>query len=197
MEPIHHVGYRPNGDAGHLGHLLQVHGHAYAPYLPLGSLASMQETVQTVAHVARVTVTLPIRDFILHTRKEAIVRITRWFRVAVVGALALGLSACAGQGAPQQTAASAAGPVTLQFWHGMTGPDGPAVQKVIDAFNKSQSDIIIKPNIMPWDQLYQKLLTSVTSSDGPQIIAMDASRVPQYAAKGALASTVFGKKGVK
>ncbi|HEY3338477.1 MAG TPA: ABC transporter substrate-binding protein [Propionicimonas sp.] len=116
-------------------------------------------------------------------------RISRWVRVAMVGALALGMSACAGQGAPQQTAASATGPVTLQFWHGMTGPDGPAVQQVIDNFNKSQSDIVIKPNIMPWDQLYQKLLTSVTSADGPQIIAMDASRVPQYASKGALAAT--------
>ncbi len=116
-------------------------------------------------------------------------RVTRWVSVAVAGALALGMTACAGQGAPQETAAGGGGPVTLQFWHGMTGPDGPAVQQVIDDFNASQKDVVIKPNIMPWDQLYQKLLTSVTSDDGPQIIAMDASRVPQYASKGALAST--------
>lgn len=116
-------------------------------------------------------------------------RITRWVAAAAAGVLALSMTACAGQGAPQQAASGGTGPITLQFWHGMTGPDGPAVQKVIDAFNASQSDIVIKPNIMPWDQLYQKLLTSVTSNDGPQIIAMDVSRVPQYAAKGALAPT--------
>ncbi|MEA4944678.1 MAG: ABC transporter substrate-binding protein [Propionicimonas sp.] len=129
-------------------------------------------------------------------------RITRWARVVAVGALALGLVACAGQGTPQQSGSteptggtsaqpqpSSSGPITLQFWHGMTGPDGPAVQQVIDDFNASQSEIVIKPNIMPWDQLYQKLLTSVTSADGPQIIAMDASRVPQYAGTGALATT--------
>ncbi len=118
-------------------------------------------------------------------------RVTRWVSMAAAGALALGLTACAGQGAPQQSATGGGttGPVTLQFWHGMTGPDGPAVQQVIDDFNASQSEVVIKPNIMPWDQLYQKLLTSLTSDDGPQIIAMDASRVPQYAAKGALAST--------
>lgn len=124
-------------------------------------------------------------------------RITRWVGAVAVGALALSSVACAGQGtpAPEQTGTAAqpdsgtGEPITLQFWHGMTGPDGPAVQQVIDDFNASQSDIVIQPNVMPWDQLYQKVLTSVTSADGPQIIAMDASRVPQYAATGALATT--------
>lgn len=111
---------------------------------------------------------------------------------ATAAVLLLGATACAGQGDPASTPEggdSGDGPVTLQFWHGMTGPDGPAVQQVIDDFNSSQDDIVIEPNIMPWDQLYQKLLTSLTTDDGPQIIAMDASRIPQYAATGALATT--------
>lgn len=119
-------------------------------------------------------------------------RMKNFLRVATAAVVLLGVTACAGQGDPASTtdgSESDDGPVTLQFWHGMTGPDGPAVQQVIDDFNNSQDDIVIEPNIMPWDQLYQKLLTSLTTEDGPQIIAMDASRIPQYAATGALATT--------
>ena len=37
---------------------------------------------------------------------------------------------------------------------------------------------------MPWDTLYQKVLTAASSKDGPDIVAMSASRLPQYAAEG-------------
>lgn len=97
---------------------------------------------------------------------------------------ALALAGCAGQGSGESDDPNADGKIVLSFWNGFTGPDGPALQQVVDDFNASQDDIEVKTNIMPWDTLYQKVLTSVASKDGPDIIAMSATRMPQFAYEG-------------
>src|SRR3546814_1508880 len=97
---------------------------------------------------------------------------------------ALALAGCAGQGSGGGADTNADGKIVLDFWNGFTGPDGPALEQVIADFNASQDKIEVKANIMPWDILYQKVLTSVASNDGPDIIAMSASRMPQFADEG-------------
>jgi len=99
------------------------------------------------------------------------------------------LAGCAGQGSSggagtDKAASTGGGTVVLSFWNGFTGPDGPALQKVIADFNASQKGIEVKANIMPWDTLYQKVLTAVAGKDGPDIIAMSAARLPQFANQG-------------
>ncbi|WP_426321423.1 ABC transporter substrate-binding protein [Microbacterium sp. E-13] len=94
------------------------------------------------------------------------------------------LSGCAGQGSGGGDEKSSDGKIVLDFWNGFTGPDGPALQQVVDDFNASQDEVEVKTNIMPWDTLYQKVLTSVAGSNGPDIIAMSASRIPQFADEG-------------
>ncbi|MGK3951259.1 ABC transporter substrate-binding protein [Microbacterium sp. I2] len=101
--------------------------------------------------------------------------------LALVG---LTIAGCAGQGAGGGDDTDADGKIVLDFWNGFTGPDGPALQQVVDDFNASQDNIEVKTNIMPWDTLYQKVLTSVASDGGPDIIAMSASRIPQFADEG-------------
>lgn len=103
---------------------------------------------------------------------------------AAVSAFALALSGCAGQGSGGGDETTSDGRIVLDFWNGFTGPDGPALEQVIDDFNASQDEIEVKANIMPWDTLYQKVLTSVAGNDGPDIIAMSASRIPQFADEG-------------
>lgn len=103
---------------------------------------------------------------------------------AAVSAFALALSGCAGQGSGGGDDTTSDGKIVLDFWNGFTGPDGPALEQVIDDFNASQDEIEVKANIMPWDTLYQKVLTSVAGNDGPDIIAMSASRIPQFADEG-------------
>ncbi|WP_194410808.1 ABC transporter substrate-binding protein [Microbacterium cremeum] len=103
---------------------------------------------------------------------------------AAVSAFALALSGCAGQGSGGGDENTSDGKIVLDFWNGFTGPDGPALEQVIDDFNASQDEIEVKANIMPWDTLYQKVLTSVASNSGPDIIAMSASRIPQFADEG-------------
>ncbi|TQL52549.1 ABC transporter substrate-binding protein [Subtercola boreus] len=111
----------------------------------------------------------------------------RWLPVggvAFIAASALLLGGCAGGGAPSGGSGDSGGKVTLSFWNGFTGPDGPALQKVVDDFNASQDGVEVQTNIMPWDTLYQKVLTAAAGKDGPDIVAMSASRLPQYIDEG-------------
>jgi multiple sugar transport system substrate-binding protein len=120
-----------------------------------------------------------------HARPKG--RLARTLLTAGAGlaAVALTLTGCTGQGTGGGGAdTNADGKVVLSFWNGFTGPDGPALEKVVKDFNASQDDVEVKTNIMPWDTLYQKVLTAVAGKDGPDIIAMSASRMPQFAQEG-------------
>ena len=104
---------------------------------------------------------------------------------AALSAAALVLAGCAGQGSGGGgDDTNADGKIVLDFWNGFTGPDGPALEQVIADFNASQDEVEVKANIMPWDTLYQKVLTSVAGNDGPDIVAMSATRMPQFADEG-------------
>ncbi len=72
------------------------------------------------------------------------------------------------------------------FWNGYTGPDRPAVEQIVATFNESHDDIQIKMEIMPWDSLYQKLMSALVAGNGPDIIGYSISRVPEYADAGRL-----------
>ncbi|GAA3895321.1 ABC transporter substrate-binding protein [Leifsonia kafniensis] len=104
--------------------------------------------------------------------------------VSIAATMALTMSGCTGGGTQSKGANDPDAKVTLDFWNGFTGPDGPALQKVVDDFNTSQDRVTVKTNIMPWDTLYQKVLTAAAGKDGPDIVAMSASRLPQYIDEG-------------
>lgn len=109
----------------------------------------------------------------------------RW----VAGLAALSMSLVGLSGCSNGSSEASDGPVTLTMWHGFTGSDGPALQKVIDSFNKSQKEVKVVSKVYPWDSLYDKFLTSVTSNTSPQIVAMSNSYLAQYAAKHVLTPT--------
>lgn len=122
-----------------------------------------------------------------HQRRSARLGRTRLViaTTATLAVSALALGGCAGQGSGGgDDDTNSDGKIVLDFWNGFTGPDGPALQQVVDDFNASQDEVEVKTNIMPWDTLYQKVLTSVAGSNGPDIIAMSASRIPQFADEG-------------
>ncbi len=106
--------------------------------------------------------------------------------MVLVGGLAL--SACAGQGAGHSAGdgANSGGKVTLKFWNGLTGGDKATVDKLVGQFNAAHRDIEVESNPMPWDVFYQKLLTSVSSGNGPDIVGMDSMQMSKYAHSGVL-----------
>jgi multiple sugar transport system substrate-binding protein len=75
------------------------------------------------------------------------------------------------------------GHITLTYWNGFTGPDGPTVTALVNQFNKTHPNITIDMSIMPWDSFYTKLLPALASGNGPDIEAMDTQQLPQYALK--------------
>lgn len=76
--------------------------------------------------------------------------------------------------------------VTLTYWNGFTGPDRPALEALVDRFNKSNAKIEIKMDIMPWDSFYQKLASALATGQGPDLLAFATERIGTYAKPGAI-----------
>jgi multiple sugar transport system substrate-binding protein len=74
--------------------------------------------------------------------------------------------------------------VQLTFWNGFTGPDRPAIESITKKFSDANPGIKVAMDIMPWDSLMQKLLTTLSAGEGPDVIAVHFQFLPQYAASG-------------
>ncbi len=73
---------------------------------------------------------------------------------------------------------------SLTFWNGFTGPDRPTVEALTAKFSEAHADVPVEMDIMPWDSLMQKLLTSLASGSGPDVIGVNFANVPKFAASG-------------
>lgn len=92
--------------------------------------------------------------------------------------------------APATPTAAAAGSggqkVTLTFWNGFTGPDRPAVEELVKRYNDAHPNVQIQMDILPWDSVRQKLLSTLTTGQGPDLFGMSFGYLPQYVDSGAL-----------
>lgn len=75
------------------------------------------------------------------------------------------------------------GAVTLQFWNGFTGADGPFAKKLVQQFSKDNPKITVKMNVYKWEEFYQKLPAAVTSGNGPDIVALHLDTIATQAAQ--------------
>src|SRR4051794_7416472 len=99
------------------------------------------------------------------------------------GAAAL-LAACGGGKSASDAAQGAASPsgtftagyngpaVTLSYWNGFTGGDGPFMKKLVAQFMKENPKITVQSNTIEWAQYYQRLPAAVTAGKGPGVGAM-------------------------
>ena len=102
--------------------------------------------------------------------------------IIAVMSLLLVCSLCFANGAGESTS----GPVTVTFWNGYTGSDRPVLEDLVNQFNESQDEVYIDMLIMPWDTLYQRLMTSFIAGDGPDLIGFNIDRFAEYASAGRL-----------
>ncbi|QTX03737.1 ABC transporter substrate-binding protein [Agromyces archimandritae] len=106
--------------------------------------------------------------------------------VAGVGAAALALTACAGNGAGEQSLELGDEEVTLSFtWWG-NDTRHAMTEEVIAAFEKEHPNITIEPQYTDWSGYWDKLSTSVAAGDIPDIIQMDEKQLTTYASNGVL-----------
>ncbi|MFG3438486.1 ABC transporter substrate-binding protein [Nonomuraea sp. NPDC047897] len=107
------------------------------------------------------------------------------------------LTACGGGtkiGAGSSAPASAAptfsggeytGPkVTLDYWNGFTGGDGPHMRAMLETFNKQFAGRIEVRNVTRrWEDLYPAMPTAITAGKGPDVAVIHNDWVGTFAAR--------------
>ncbi|MFC4597160.1 ABC transporter substrate-binding protein [Cohnella hongkongensis] len=72
--------------------------------------------------------------------------------------------------APSETPAAQA-PVTIEFWYGLGGKLGENMQTLIDKFNASQQEVIVKPVVQAdYSETGKKLQAAIASGDVPAAV---------------------------
>lgn len=111
--------------------------------------------------------------------------------------LTAALTACGGGtkiGAGSSAPASAAptfsggeytGPkVTLDYWNGFTGGDGPHMRAMLEAFNKEFAGRIEVRNVTRrWEDLYPAMPTAIAAGKGPDVAVIHNDWVGTFAAR--------------
>ena len=94
----------------------------------------------------------------------------------VAGAAGIaGLAGCSGGGS---SGGSSGGTVT--FWTLFSGGDGEAMKSLVDQFNEEHDDIQIERERQPFDQYYDKLFTSMTGGDAPDLAVFHTTEIQRF-----------------
>jgi multiple sugar transport system substrate-binding protein len=116
----------------------------------------------------------------------------RKFLVIGGGSLAAVLTGCGGgQGAPGSSEEEGVGgfsggeyegaALTLAYWNGFTGGDGPAMQALVKDFQAEHELISIKNNTVDWPTFYQQLPAATQAGKGPDVGVMHLDQLPTNA----------------
>ena len=74
--------------------------------------------------------------------------------------------------------------VTLQYWNGFTGGDGPHMRAMLNAFNKEfEGKIKVENTTRQWQDLYPALPTAITAGKGPDVAVIHNDWVGTFAAR--------------
>ncbi|MDE6844519.1 MAG: ABC transporter substrate-binding protein [Lachnospiraceae bacterium] len=92
-----------------------------------------------------------------------------------------------GDTAEAQDAASSGEKITLQFWNVFTGSDGDILRGIVDNYNKTNTDNIeIQMDIMPNDQLQQKLPAAIATGTAPDFVLFGVENLAPYVSNDSL-----------
>jgi multiple sugar transport system substrate-binding protein len=74
-------------------------------------------------------------------------------------------------------------PITLSYWNGFTGGDGPSMDALVKRFNNENKKITVKQNTMQWADFEQRLPAAAQAGKGPDMGVMHLSSVAGHAAR--------------
>jgi multiple sugar transport system substrate-binding protein len=117
--------------------------------------------------------------------------------LAAGGSVAAGaaLSACGGGKSADEAAGGSTGSdekftgkytgpaVTLSYWNGFTGGDGPFMDKLVEQFQQENPKIKVKQNTIEWADFYQKVPAAVTAGKGPDVGVMHQDQLATNAVR--------------
>ncbi|MDX2146884.1 MAG: ABC transporter substrate-binding protein [Planctomycetota bacterium] len=109
------------------------------------------------------------------TRREAMSRVG----VGALGVGALGFAFFGPRGRKETS-----GRLVLDYWEKWTGEEGAAMQRVVDAFNNSQSRILVR--YFATAGIDQKTLVAIAGRSPPDVVGLWAYNVPAFAESGAI-----------
>src|SRR5919201_3325469 len=92
------------------------------------------------------------------------------------------LNAC-GQSPSPAAPKGAAREVTITYWNGLTGADGPVMDELIERFT-GETSIRVEQQRIQWADLYPKLQVSVPAGEGPDLCLMHTGEIPHFAQDG-------------
>ncbi|MCW2792600.1 MAG: transporter substrate-binding protein [Nocardioides sp.] len=73
--------------------------------------------------------------------------------------------------------------LTLAYWNGFTGGDGPAMQALVKKFVSEHDNIDIENNTVEWADFYQRLPAAAQAGKGPDVGAMHLDQLATNAAR--------------
>lgn len=75
--------------------------------------------------------------------------------------------------------------ITIDFWHGLTGPDGAFLEDMVNTYNETNEDgIFVQLNVYHWDVFFDRWVASVAAGDPPDVVIYHINEMPQYAEAG-------------
>lgn len=77
--------------------------------------------------------------------------------------------------------------LTLAYWNGFTGGDGPTMQALVQEFMDSHDNITIKNNTVEWADFYQRLPAAAQAGKGPDVGVMHLDQLATNAARNVIA----------
>ena len=83
-----------------------------------------------------------------------------------------------------EAAPGTCGPVTLEYWNPFTGPDGPFMGQMVDAFNAEHPDIQV--NMTSQGEYYTQLSTAAAANTLPDVAIVHADQVATQAFRNVL-----------
>lgn len=113
----------------------------------------------------------------------------RFLNLAALAGTGVALGGCGGTSTPKTGGSFGSGDtydgpkVTLQFWNGFTGGDGPFMQDMVKQFNEKFPKITVKMNVLQWADYYSKVPNAVASGAGPDVGIMHIDQLATNAAR--------------
>lgn len=76
--------------------------------------------------------------------------------------------------------------VTITFWNGFTGGDGPYMRQLVEEFTQSHPEITVQQSTLEWTDFYSKVVTATDTGSGPDVAAMQMDQLASFAARGTI-----------
>ncbi|MHB8630103.1 MAG: ABC transporter substrate-binding protein [Aggregatilineales bacterium] len=117
-------------------------------------------------------------------------RSVRTLFAAFLSAMVLGVGlgpVSAQTAAPTFAPQCKSGSTQINFWHGLTGPDGAYLANLVNQYNAQNTDnLCVNITVYNWDVFFDKWLSGVAAGNPPDAVVLHINEVPQYASLGAM-----------